>query len=266
MKYVKKLAACIFAACVMTALSAQNSLGIGARGTFGLALGTEFSGDAVDDYQIDNVDVFRSFLFGGAVVAKVGFDSFPGLYVQPEIGFTRNQIGYRWGDSDREDYRIDTTDYRTEYRYESSGTIGYNSIDIPVLAGWDLYLTDGLFVSPFIGFNMSFPFDIMTWTYGESSGSAVVYADGVEVERNTFASSEGGEAPSVSAKIAFVPGVLAGFGFGYRFDSSAVSGDFRYNLDLSPVVGERKFRGQAQDFHVLRRRGLTFNLGYMYFF
>lgn len=263
---MRRFAVVVAAAFVAGAAFAQNSLGIGTRGTFGLGLGSTFSGDVTDEFKVDEVDVFNSFLFGGSITARIGFDAFPGLYVQPEIGYTHNQIGFRWADSDRDERKDGGNSIRTEYRSETSGKVGYSSIDIPVVAGYELFLTDNLSVSPFLGVNLSFPFDVMSWSCDDISYTVTTYVNGEEKGQKTASDVNGENDMHVSTKIDFIPGVIVGAGVGYRIGPSLISGDFRYLLDLNPVQGKVKFRGETRDFHVLSRRGLTFNLGYMFFF
>lgn len=262
--FMKRFFAFIFAVVFISAVLSAQSIGIGTRGTFGLGLGSAFSGDTVDDFNIDGVDVFRSFLFGGSLVGKVSFGS--GLFVQPEVGFMRNQIGYRWSDSDRYDYSLGVTANRTEIRYESSGSVGYDSIEVPVIVGYDLYLTDGFFLSPFAGANVSFPFDSISWTCGDVTRTVTTYADGKETGNQSYSSPDGNDGMLMNVKSGFVPGVLVGAGFGYSFGSSVIAGDFRYLFDFSPLQGEWKFRGNNNTVHVLRRRGVNFGLSYLYFF
>ena len=266
MVFMKRFSALAVSACMMVAVSAQNSLGIGTRGSFGLGLGTTFSGDVTDEFKVDDVDVLSSFLFGGSITARIGFEAFPGLFIQPEVGFTRNQIGFRWSDSDRDERMSGKDSVRTEYKYETSGQLAYNSIDIPVIAGYELFLTDNLSVSPFIGANLSFPFDVMSWSCGELSCTATTYVNGAEAGQETFSGVNAEDGMTVSTKVNFIPGAIVGAGIGYRFGPNLISVDFRYLLDLTSVEGKVKFRGEARDFHVLRRRGASFNLGYMFFF
>ncbi|GEM_PF-3712709 len=258
--FLKRIAVCVLAACAVTAVSAQASVGIGLRGSFGLGLGTAFSGDVTEEFRVDSADVFRSFLYGGSICTRIGFD---GPFIQPEIGFTRNQFGYRWSDTDRTESRSGFT----EYRYESSGEIGYSSIDVPVVAGYELYLTDSLVASPFAGVNLSLPFDVISWTAGDVSCTAVSRdAGGAETGSTSSSTANGDNGMPVSVKFGLVPGIVVGAGLGYRIGPGLISGDFRYLLDLTSVKGEIKFHGKSQSFHVLRRRGLSVNLGYMYFF
>ncbi len=262
--FLRRIAVCVLAACAMTAVSAEASLGLGFRGSFGLGLGTTFSSDITEEFRVDSTDVFRSFLYGGSVCARISFD---GPFIQPEIGFTRNQIGYRWSNSDRADYRFSSGVSRTEYRYESSGQIGYSSIDVPIIAGYELYLTDNLVAFPLAGVNLSFPFDVMSWIADDVSCSAVTYnADGTETGKISTTTVNGDDGTPVNIKFGFTPGILVGAGLGYRIGPSLISGDFRYLLDLTSIVGEIKFRNESKSFHILHRRGLSVNLGYMYSF
>ena len=261
---LRRIAVCVFAACAVTAVSAQGSFGIGTRGTFGLGLGSAFSSDSAEEFNIDGVDVFRSFLFGGSLIGKFSFNS--GLFIQPEVGFMRNQIGYRWSDSDRYSYSLGVTANRAEVRYESSGSAGYNSIEVPVIVGYDLFLTDGFFISPFAGANVSFPFDSISWACGDVTRTITTYADGKETGSQSYSSPDENDGMLMDVKSGIIPGVLVGAGFGYSFGSSVIAGDFRYLFDFSPLQGEWKFRGNKNTVHVLRRRGVNFGLSYLYFF
>jgi hypothetical protein len=261
---MKKIIALLAAVGTAGMLSAQVTFGIGARGTFGFGLGATLSGDYLDDDETTSVQPFKSFLAGGALVGRLGFDAVPGLFIQPEIGFTHTQISYKT----EADYTTTHSSYKktTEYEYESS--FGFNAIDIPIIVGYDVSLNSGVVISPFAGLNLSIP----VGSISESGGGSYTvtetrkYNDGrTTTEKYTHKGSDGDY--SIDTKTTLVPGVLFGVGVGYKFDDhNMLMGDLRYLLDFTPVQAEFNFLGASFDWDVATRRGLQIGVNYVYFF
>ncbi len=258
---MKKIIALVAALGTAGMLSAQVTFGIGARGTFGFGLGSTLAADYNED---SSVQPFRSFLAGGALVGRLGFESVPGLFIQPEIGFTHTQIGYKVESSDTDTYSGYTV--TAEYEYEAG--IGYNAIDIPIIIGYDVEFGNGMMVSPFAGFNLSIP----VGSIGTSGGSSYTvttttkYADGrTTMSKATHKDDDGSY--SIDTKTTVVPGVLLGVGVGYKFDEhNMIMGDLRYLLDFTPVQAHFEFLGATLDWDIATRRGLTLGVNYVYFF
>ena len=133
MKKIIALAVTMAAAVTM----ATAEITVGARGIFGLGLGTTVSSD-FDDLGME-VDLGKSLDFGFAAFVKIPV--WEALGVQPELGFTHHQVGLKW------DFGIVTLE----------GTGAINTIDLPVLVTYDIAINDAFSVTPFLGPQLSFP-------------------------------------------------------------------------------------------------------------
>ncbi|MBP5157008.1 MAG: hypothetical protein ILP18_03945 [Treponema sp.] len=246
-------------------LSAQVRFGIGARGLLGIGLGTTtdisnsytagLSNDASPDYT-SSVTPFNSLMSGGAVFGRISFDAVPGLYLQVEAGIFHTQVKYK----SEGDFSYTLGSYSYDIEYEASGNIYYSSIDIPLIAGYDIAIGESMFLSPYAGFNMSIPLGKLSWTQLEGETKTSVSYDG-----NKKAAKEKipGDSDSYGIKNGLIPGVVLGAGFGYKFDShNTIIGDLRYLMDFTAV----KCEARHFDFDVLTRRGLTLGVSYVYFF
>lgn len=248
---MKKMLAGLLALGLAALLSAQElTFGIGARGSFGFGLGSTLPSDV---YSSASVQPFKSFLAGGALVGRLGFTSVPGFFIQPEIGFSHNQVGWKVEDS--------TSLFGMSYEYDFEGNYGYNSIDIPIIVGYDLEVGIGMVVSTCLGLNLSIPVGSINST--SASGSVTVTYNGV----STSESYKPDSSASIDLKPGVIPGVVLGLGFGYDFDShNRIMGDLRYLSDFVPLKGEYKIGGKTEDADILVRRGLSLGVSYIYRF
>ncbi len=128
---MKKIIALAAAVAVSAVSAFALDLAVGARGAFGMGLGTS-------TYDDIDLDMGKSLNFGGAVFGKIGITE--QISVQPEIGFTHHTVGLKV-DAGGETYK---------------GTVGVNTLDIPVLVGYNLEVMDGFTVTPFLGPQLSF--------------------------------------------------------------------------------------------------------------
>lgn len=129
---MKKLIA--FAVAAVAAVSlATAEITVGARGIFGIGLGTTLS-DKIEDSGND-LDLGGTLSVGGTAFVKIPIVA--SLVVQPELGFTYNMVGL-----DNSGFEMDCS---------------YNAIDIPVLVGWDFKVGDSLTVTPLVGPKLSIP-------------------------------------------------------------------------------------------------------------
>ncbi len=259
---MKKIIALLVAVGAAGMLSAQVHFGIGARGEFGLGLGSTVS-ELYNLMGDVSIQPHKSFIAGGAVVGRLTFDSVPGLFLQPEIGFSHNQVtmktsysdtddGYRYHNGRYQDYTV-----KTEYEYEQS--IGYNAIDIPIIVGYDFAMNGGLVVSPFAGFNLSIPVGSFSTSGGSYTETiTTTYEDGSkETEKDNHSSGSG----TSNVQSTLTPGVLVGFGVGYKFDDhNMIMGDLRYLLDF--IATKENVLG----LDILTRRGLILGVNYVYSF
>jgi hypothetical protein len=263
---MKKLIASLLALGTAGLLSAQVHFGVGARGTFGFGLGTSLADDYSSDYN--KVQPFKSFLAGGSVIGRLSFDAVPGLFIQPEIGFTHTQVGTKT------DYSYTSNIYSgisvigtktKEHSYEQSA--GSNAIDIPILVGYDFEVGTGMVVSPFAGLNFSIPVGSI------SGGTTPSYTETITYKYNNGTTSTEKEhyrgdssSTSFDVKATLNPGIVLGAGFGYKFDEhNMIMGDLRYLLDFIPTKAEVKWGGIRADWDLFTRRGLTLGFSYVYF-
>jgi len=265
---MKRLIASVLAVTAAGLLSAQEiHFGIGARGQFGFGLGSSSNvaesydtskhdatvdgyhdyyrskgydwdssdwdyEDIYDDRKL-SVKSFESIFAGGALIGRISFDSVPGLYLQPEIGYSHNQVKYKynWEGSDNKSKTHTTYSYSYHYEYEAEGdgSLSYNSIDIPIIVGYDFELGSGLFLGPYGGLSLSIPIGSLSWSRGaETSSTSYTYTlntlDASGKVTNTTTTSdkdtEKGRSTSLSGKIknGVIPGVVLGGSFGYKFD------------------------------------------------
>ena len=320
---MKKLIAALAAMGAAAALSAQVHFGVGARGTFGFGLGSstdvyntsnESYWDAYNDenklkgddasnwdpaYDPDlDVKYFESILAGGAIVGRVSFDAVPGLFLQPEIGFSHNQVKYsydwEWSKNKSDSWTMGGVSYSRTYRKENEeeggGSLSYNSIDIPIIVGYEVEIGHGMVVSPYAGLNLSIPVGSLSWSIDSSTYSwkstTTTYGSETTTETDSDSEKYDGYSHSTDIKNGVIPGIVLGAGFGYKFDShNMVMADLRYLMDFTAVKAGTDAKAWYNDmkddddpdwssdnknfdfdFDALIRRGLTIGVNYVYFF
>lgn len=319
---MKRLVASLLALGAAGLLSAQVNFAIGARGTFGFGLGTtanpienfyssywDAEWDCWLDYarfyglsagtqgkseydMFDNTNLkvkpFESFVAGGALIGRIGIDSVPGLYFQPEIGFSHNQVKYKYLWEGRYVESLLGSAFTIDYEAEGDGSFGYNSLEIPILVGYDLELGHGFVISPYGGLNLSIPLGKLSWSMGATDYTVTARVLGIAQTEKTKDNSTSLEA---SIKNGVIPGLVLGTGAGYKFDDhNMIMGDLRYVMDFTAVRAEtdihdarkamRKKDGTVFDWgeddkkwydksfrwDAMTRRALSIGISYMYFF
>ncbi len=248
---MKKLLAVLLACGMAAMLSAQDvTFGIGARGSFGFGLGSMLTGDVWDSASVQPL---KSYIAGGSLVGRINFEYTSGLFVQPEIGFYHNQVAWKVEDS--------KSLLSGRYEYEFDGAYSYNSLDVPVILGYDWEVGIGMVISPYIGINLCFPVGGINSSF--SSGTVTITEGGVSVTESYKPDSSA----SMDGKFGVIPGVLMGLGVGYEFDShNMLMGDLRFLTDFTQIKGEYKLGGSTEEISVLTRRGLSLGVSYIYFF
>ena len=312
---MKKAAAFLLAACAAGLVSAQEiHFGIGARGQFGFGLGSstdvansyrdaywdayvdgkkdyyrsegiewdskEFDQDE-DKYDNRNLSVksFESILAGGAHIGRISFDSVPGLYLQPEIGYSHNQVKYKYsweGSKDKSgSYSVGTGKYswknHHDYEAEGDGSMSYSSIDIPIIVGYDFELGHGLYLGPYGGISLSIPVGSLSWSRGaQTSSTAYTYTetltdgDGNVTDTDTTSDKNTvkGNSTALSGKIknGVIPGIVLGASFGYKFDQhNMILTDLRYQLDFVPVKAEIDYKdAKLADWNSTDNKGASY--------
>ncbi len=198
---MKKIVALAAAVAASVAL-ASAEIAVGARGIFHLGVGTSLeNGDS---------SVGNSLGGGGAVFAHIPLPV-EGLAIQPELGFTHVGIGVKNGNAE--------------------GSIGLNSLNIPVLVAYDIGVSDGITISPFAGPQLGI-------VLGKGKGSGDF--DGMEVEYDT--------------SVLF--GILLGAEAAIKAGPGAIVADIRYDIGVNAL--KEKESGEK----IGTPRGLQFGLGY----
>ena len=327
---MKRLVASLLALGTAGLLSAQVNFAIGARGTFGFGLGSTASPmenyasayyDAEWDCWLDwarfygwtyglnntgyksvydnenlNVKPFESFVAGGSIFGRIGFDSVPGLYIQPELGFYHNQVKYKYhwegsGVSGPYSYGNVHHTYTYDYEAEGDGSFSYSSLDIPLLVGYDLELGHGFVISPYGGLNLSIPIGKLSWSMGAQENIARAYDNGILEYGYPEKTKDNSSSIEASIKNGVIPGLILGTGAGYKFDDhNMVMADLRYIMDFTAIRAEtdihdarkaeykksgypfnwdeddRKWYDKTFRWDAMTRRALTIGINYMFFF
>lgn len=304
---MKKAAAFLLAACAAGLVSAQEiHFGIGARGQFGFGLGSSSNvaesydtskhdayvdvwrdiyrsegwdwnssrwdyEDIYDDRKL-SVKSFESILAGGALIGRISFDSVPGLYLQPEIGYSHNQVKYKYsweGSETLGTVTIGGKSYtpRLEYEAEGDGSMSYSSIDIPIIVGYDFELGHGLYLGPYGGISLSIPVGNLSWSRGAATTTTRTTAPDIdvstlEVTMKTDTEKTKGNSSALSGKIknGVIPGIVLGASFGYKFDQhNMILTDLRYQLDFVPVKAEIDYKdADLADWNSTDHRGASY--------
>lgn len=303
---MKKLFASLLAISAAGLLSAQEiHFGIGARGQFGFGLGS--SSNVAESYATSKYDAyvdvlrdiyrsegwdwnssdwdyediydnrklsvksFESIFAGGALIGRVSFDSIPGLYLQPEIGFSHNQVKYTYsweGDKTFNTFTWNGKSYtpKAEYEAEGDGKMNYSSIDIPIIVGYEFELGHGMFAGPYGGLSLSIPVGKLSWNRGATTETVRATSPEIdtnlEVSMKTETTTTKGNSSTLSGKIknGVIPGIVLGGSFGYKFDQhNMIIGDLRYQLDFIPVKAEIEYKdADLADWNSTDHRGASY--------
>ncbi len=212
-----------FAVAAVAAVSlATAEITVGARGIFGIGLGTTLS-DKIEDSGND-LDLGGTLSVGGTAFVKIPIVA--SLVVQPELGFTYNMVGMKT------DMKVDG--------YDAKVTMGcsYNAIDIPVLVGWDFKVGDNLTVTPLLGPKISIPIGRLAIETEASVGNVSVK------ESKDY---------DIDSPVLF--SIVVGAGVAYKVGPGAIVGDLRYNIGVSSLK-------MKEDSDVATPRGLQLSVGY----
>lgn len=218
-----------FAATAIFAMSlATAEITVGARGIFGLGLGTTIPN------KTDDVKLGACLDFGANAFVKIPL--FASLSLQPELGFTHNIVDMK--NEDKEEF------YGQTYSSSMKMSVSFNAIDIPVLVGWDIKIGDSLTVTPLIGPKFSIVLGKLSYKMkakAEYNGETVYDHD------------EKGEADNGSPLLF---SIVFGAGVSYKLGPGAIVGDLRYNLGLSEIKTKDSEQGFATP------RSLQLSAGY----
>ena len=189
----KIIAMAVVAAVAVSMVCAQIT--VGAKGTFGMNLGSKLAGELPDDAK--NAFMVNG---GGSIYGRYNLPFLPALGVQLEFGLTANNgAGMKV-----EMLGVETTT-----------TISYLSLDFPLLVTYDIPV-GSIMITPMVGMNFSVPV---------GSPKFVVKADGNE------AAMDMGDLKVTG----FIPGIVAGVEVGIPAGPGSVTAGLSYVNDFTPV-------------------------------
>ena len=219
---MKKLIACAVAAVAAVSM-ATAEITVGVRGIFGVGLGTTLS----DDMDFADLDLGGTLDVGGTVFVKIPLVA--SLVVQPELGFTYNMVGAKM------------TMISDGYAVKAEMNGAYNTIDIPILVGWDFKINDNFTITPLVGPKFSIP-------VGEFSAEIEASSGGVSLNVPYDL--------DIDTSVLF--SIVVGAGVAYKVGSGAIVGDLRYNIGAS----ELKTEDSGEKIAIATPRGLQLSVGY----
>ena len=189
----KIIAMAVVAAVAVSMVCAQIT--VGAKGTFGMNLGSKLDGELPDDAK--NAFMVNG---GGSIYGRFNMPFLPALGVQLEFGLTANNgAGMKY-----------------EYAgIEMTQTYSYLSLDFPLLVTYDIPV-GSIMITPMVGMNFSVPVGspkVTTTVDGEKESETM---DGVKVT-------------------GFIPGIVAGVEVGIPAGPGSVTAGLSYVNDFTPV-------------------------------
>lgn len=184
----------ILLSCIAFAVAtASADIFVGIRGTIAPGLGASTSMSGIE------MDLSKSWIFGGAVYAKIPISVVENLYVQPEAGIFRHTYGLKYKD---------LKDARTEF--------SYTAMTIPVMLAYDFPVTQSFIVTIEGGPHLSFI---------TSKINAKTFLDGETSSDDNY---------NPDSNILF--GAMVGAGISYAFSSGTyIMADLRYDFGFNEV-------------------------------
>ncbi|MDE6350251.1 MAG: outer membrane beta-barrel protein [Treponemataceae bacterium] len=223
---MKKLIACAVAAVAAVSM-ATAEISVGVRGIFGVGLGTTLA----DNMDFADLDLGGTLNVGGTVFVKISLVA--SLVVQPELGFTYNMVGAKM------------TMISDGYAVKAEMNGAYNTIDIPILVGWDFKINDNFTITPLVGPKFSIP-------VGEFSAEIEASSGGVSLNVPYDL--------DIDTSVLF--SIVVGAGVAYKVGPGAIVGDLRYNIGAS----ELKTEDSGEKIAIATPRGLQLSVGYQFSF
>lgn len=196
---------------------------VGAKGTFGMNLGSKLDGELADGAK--NAFMVNG---GGSIYGRYNMPFLPALGVQLEFGLTANNGAGMTGEID------------IGKKVEYTTTTSYLSLDLPLLVTYDIPVSS-VVITPMVGLNFSIPVGAPTMTNildGEKEKEKI---DGAKVT-------------------GFIPGIVAGVEVGIPAGPGSVTAGLSYVSDFTPVQG--KVEGFDETDDVLTRRNFNISVGY----
>ena len=221
---MKKIIALVAAATLAASVvCAQVGVSVGAKGTFGMNLGSQLDKEAKDSMGPDVKDTFMV-NGGGQIYGRYNMPFHAPLGVQLGFGVTANNGAGMEAEQQESKAKV---------------SVSYLSLDIPLLITYDIP-AGPVVIMPFVGPNFSIP-------VGEPK-------ERMEVDGTDMSGSSG---MSVTG---FVPGIVAGVAVGLPLGPGSLMFDLSYVNDFTPV--KAKMEGVDEKTDLLIRRNFNISLGY----
>lgn len=213
---MKKIIALMAVAAISVSMVCAQ-ITVGAKGTFGMNLGSKLDGELPSD--VKSVLLVNG---GGSIYGRFNMPFLPALGVQAGLGLTAgNGAGYKgdMGDIEMEMYST------------------YLSLDIPLLVTYDIPV-NSLVITPMVGLNFSIPVGTPTMTMGVNGEKESEKMEGVKVT-------------------GFIPGLEAGVEVAIPAGPGAVTAGLSYVNDFTPVQGKYDGIDETGDLMVRRNLNLS---------
>ncbi|MBR2361689.1 MAG: outer membrane beta-barrel protein [Spirochaetaceae bacterium] len=189
----KIIAMAVVAAVAVSMVCAQIT--VGAKGTFGMNLGSKLDGELPDDAK--NAFMVNG---GGSIYGRYNLPFLPALGVQLEFGLTANNGA---------GVKVEMLGV------EMTETYSYLSLDFPLLVTYDIPV-GSIMITPMVGVNFSVPVGSPKVTINVDGEKDSAKVDGVKVA-------------------GFIPGIVAGVEVGIPAGPGSVTAGLSYVNDFTPV-------------------------------
>lgn len=192
----KIIAMAVVAAVAASMVRAQIT--VGAKGTFGMNLGSKLDGELPDDAK--NAFMVNG---GGSIYGRFNMPFLPALGVQLEFGLTANNGA---------GVKVEMLGV------EMTETYSYLFLDFPLLVTYDIPV-GSIMITPMVGVNFSVPVGSPKVTINVDGEKDSAKVDGVKVA-------------------GFIPGIVAGVEVGIPAGPGSVTAGLSYVNDFTPVKDE----------------------------
>lgn len=189
----KIIAMAVVAAVAVSMVCAQIT--VGAKGTFGMNLGSKIAGELPDDAK--NAFMVNG---GGSIYGRYNLPFLPALGVQLEFGLSANN-----GAGTKVEM----------LGVEMTTTASYLSLDFPLLVTYDIPV-GSIMITPIVGMNFSVPVGSPKMTVTVDGEKEFGKVDGMKVT-------------------GFIPGIVAGVEVGIPAGPGSVTAGLSYVNDFTPV-------------------------------
>ncbi len=217
---------------------------VGAKGTFGMNLGSTLTDDAKTLFTMGyDIDTKNEVMVGGggAIYGRYNMPFHTPLGVQLELGIFANNGVKVSADSSIEEASM-------KIGVEATGSASYLSMDIPLIVTYDIS-AGPVVITPLVGVNFSIPLGKM-----KSKMEYTAKMDGQVVEEGDFT-----EDVDIASK--FIPGIVAGVEVGLPLGPGSLVADLRYVNDFTKFSIDPGVDGM-DPVEVGIRRNFNISVGY----